>query len=239
MNKWTTAVFLPCRSGSERVPHKNTKPFGDAKDGLLGIKLDHLERLPGVDAIVLDSNDPVVLRYGQERQRRWRGAGSELVVVRRPDHLGQSSTTTDSLIQYGLETVDCETMVWTHVTSPFFDEREYARALNAYRERDTGAFDSLMAVTRIQSFCWVNGAPVNYQRAPIRWPRTQDLTPILEVNSGMFIVDRLLGLEMKDRIGRQPILFEVPPRIGLDIDDLEGFHLAEQLFRLASAPTSA
>ena len=33
------AVFLPCRAGSVRVPEKNTRPFADHPDGLVGLKL--------------------------------------------------------------------------------------------------------------------------------------------------------------------------------------------------------
>jgi CMP-N-acetylneuraminic acid synthetase len=33
-------IFLPCRSGSERVPEKNTKPFAEVEGGLLTIKLN-------------------------------------------------------------------------------------------------------------------------------------------------------------------------------------------------------
>ena len=38
-------VFLPCRAGSTRVPEKNTRPFAGHGGGLLGVKLDQLERL--------------------------------------------------------------------------------------------------------------------------------------------------------------------------------------------------
>ena len=32
-------VFLPCRAGSQRVPGKNTRPFGDLPGGLTELKL--------------------------------------------------------------------------------------------------------------------------------------------------------------------------------------------------------
>ena len=58
-------VFLPCRAGSERVPHKNTRPFAGEENGLLGIKLMQLESVQSVASIILDSNDEVVLERGE------------------------------------------------------------------------------------------------------------------------------------------------------------------------------
>jgi CMP-N-acetylneuraminic acid synthetase len=227
------AMFVPCRAGSERLPDKNIRPFAGRNDGLLGVKLDQLELVDAIDLVVVDSNDPRVLEIASARRERWR-ARSELLVRERPDALGRSDTTTDALIAYALETVACEELAWTHVTSPLIDARLYSQAIETFQGRDRCRYDSLMLVTRWQTFLWREEAghstPLYERRGTLRWPRTQDLEPVFEVNSGLFIVPRAIGLMRGDRIGASPQLFEVERSRGLDIDHADEFRLAELLF---------
>jgi CMP-N-acetylneuraminic acid synthetase len=228
----TLAMFLPCRAGSERVKRKNTRPFAGVEGGLLAVKLAQLEAVDALDVVILDSNDPEVLAIGAAKQRAWRGRG-ELVVRARPDALGASSTTTDALIAYALATVECDTLAWTHVTSPLCDTSVYATAIAAFRERDA-AHDSLMAVTPLRTFLWRDGedgpSPANYAPEPLRWPRTQDLAPLYEVNSALFVVPRAVGVARRDRIGERPILHVLDKITAADVDWEEDFALAESLF---------
>lgn len=224
----TVALFLPCRAGSVRVPDKNTRPFAGNLQGLLGRKLGQLERLRSVDRVVVDSNCPKVLELARMHRARWTG-DAQLDVVERPDHLGRSSTTTDELIAYALATVECDVLFWTHVTSPMVGADTYEAALRAFELRTRAEHDSLMAVTPLHAFTWTKHGPVNYDRARLRWPRTQDLEPVYEVNSAIFIVERALGLELGDRIGRNPLLFPLSKLEAIDVDDEVDFALAEAI----------
>jgi CMP-N-acetylneuraminic acid synthetase len=235
----TLALFLPCRAGSERVPDKNTRPFAGREGGLLALKLDTLEQVGALDEIVLDSNDPKVLALGEARQRTWTGR-ARLTVRARPDALGQSSTTTDSLIRYALDTVSCTDLAWTHVTSPLVPAVVHDEAFARYAARGM-RYDSLMAVTALRTFLWheVDGepAPMNHERSPLRWPRTQDLRACYEVNSALFVVPREVGRARADRIGERPILFELDRLIATDVDWEEDFALAETLYRMRAGRT--
>jgi len=51
-------AFLPCRSGSQRVPEKNTKDFAGVKGGILHIKLNQLLKSKRINAIILSTDDP-------------------------------------------------------------------------------------------------------------------------------------------------------------------------------------
>ena len=53
-------VFLPCRRGSQRVPHKNTKPIGRFANGLLELKLLQLSSTREIDRIFVSSDDEKV-----------------------------------------------------------------------------------------------------------------------------------------------------------------------------------
>lgn len=228
-------VFLPCRAGSERVRDKNTRPFAGHEGGLLGVKLDTLASVGSITSVVLDSNDPKVLDYGHQRQKSWQGH-ARLIVRERPDHLGASTTTTDSLIRYALDTLTGDDLLWTHVTSPLVPSTRIEEAIAAYHARDPEQYDSLMSVTALKTFIWADNQrgphPINYDTTPLRWPRTQDLTPLYEVNSALFIVPFALARHRRDRIGERPQLFVLDRLEAADVDWEEDFLLAETLYRL-------
>ncbi len=223
-------VFLPCRAGSTRVPDKNTRPFAGHDGGLLGLKLDQLERLAGIDCVIVDSNDLVVLERAEDRRTHWKGHAA-LEVRARPDALGRSATTTDALIGHALDTVDARTLMWTHVTSPMMDARAYAEVLDAWHGRDPDRHDSLMTVTPLRAFLWDADGPLSYRRDPVRWPRTQDIAPIYEVSSGAFLVPMDVGRRCRDRIGERPLLHPVSRIMSLDVDWEDDFLLAEAAYR--------
>lgn len=223
-------VFLPCRAGSVRVHDKNTRPFAGRPDGLVGLKLQQLSETKRVHRVVLDSNDAKVLEIGRAHQASWKGK-PELVVRERPDALGSSETTTDELVSYALDTLEGDVMLWTHVTSPFADARVYDAALRRFESLQP-PHDSLMSVRRVQSFLWNAQGPLNYDPKKLRWPKTQDLEPILEVDSAIFIVDMALGRRLRDRVGNHPFLYELSRIESVDIDWEEDFSYAEAAARM-------
>ncbi len=224
-------AFLPCRAGSQRVPHKNTRPFANRPDGLLGIKLEQLLDCRAIDQVILSTNDDAVIEIAQP----WlRNNGGRLTLDRRPDHLCASSTRTDDVITYVPSIVPEGDVLWTHVTSPFFGAEEYALAIAAYRQAvATGTHDSLLGVTELKTFIWNGeGRPVNYDREQEKWPRTQTLAPLYEVNSAIFIASIEVYQACSDRVGKRPLLHCIPKDKTVDVDWEEDFVIAAELWRL-------
>ena len=62
-----------------------------------------------------------------------------------------------------------------------------------------------------------------------KWPRTQTIGPLWEVNSGAFIASKAIYVNNMDRIGDTPYLFQLSDKIAFDIDWLPDFRLAETL----------
>ena len=219
-----TTVFLPCRKGSERVPAKNTRNFAGIEGGLIQIKLLQLLQSNKLDAICLSTNDPEVMDIAAKI------SDSRINILMRPDQLASSQTSTDDLIKYVPELIDSGTVVWTHVTSPFMDGEAYDQIIEAYQKALVSGYDSLATVSRIQTFLWNKEGPVNYDRNKEKWPRTQTLSPLWELNSGAFVADISIYKEMDDRIGAKPFLFEVDDQQGFDIDWEHDFYLAEKIW---------
>jgi CMP-N-acetylneuraminic acid synthetase len=218
-------VFLPCRKGSQRIPDKNIKSFAGVPNGLLQIKLEQLLNCTLVDQVILSSNDDRVLEYAASI------TDTKLVLDQRPDWLGSSETTTDQLINYVPSLINDGHVLWTHVTSPFIDENEYDKIIRLFYEKLTQGYDSLMTAKKIQTFIWNEFEAVNYDRNIEKWPRTQTIKPLYEIDSGAFIAPIEAYLSYSDRIGIKPFIYPLDGCKSLDIDWPDDFILAEQVFK--------
>jgi CMP-N-acetylneuraminic acid synthetase len=218
-------VFIPCRAGSERVPEKNTRSFAGLDGGLLKIKLDQILRIKLVDKIILSTNDTKVIEIAQNISDR-------VVIDVRSEELSLSSTSTDDLIKYIPSIITEGHVLWTHTTSPFLTHDVYSEAIKIYLENlEIGIHDSLMTVNRLQTFLWDQQGSFNYDRNIEKWPRTQTLKKLYEVNSGIFINSIDNYIKYEDRIGSNPYLMNVKGFSSFDIDWPEDFELAEMIYR--------
>ncbi|WP_339386209.1 acylneuraminate cytidylyltransferase family protein [Vibrio caribbeanicus] len=219
-------AFLPCRLGSQRVPDKNIRSFAGIEGGLLKIKLDQLSNSKRIDKIVVSSNDPRVIDFAYKYR------DSRVTIDERPDYLGRSSTTTDELINYVPSIISEGHVLWTHVTSPFLSGNDYNRIIERYFEALSCGYDSLMTVLRIQGFIWNKKEPISYSCNELKWPMTQNISPLFEVNSGAFVSSINNYKKFNDRIGENPFLLEQEKSKSIDIDWPEDFELAEKLFNV-------
>lgn len=218
-------VFLPCRLGSQRVPDKNIRDFSGIKGGLLKIKLDQLCYTDKVEKIVVSSNDPRVLEFAKNFK------DSRIIVDERPDSLGSNTTTTDELIKYVPSIIPDGDVLWTHVTSPFLNENDYKKIIDSYSDALNKGYDSLMTVLKIQGFIWDKSKPISYERNNLKWPMTQNIEPLFEIDSGVFLSSIDNYKEFDDRIGITPYLYEQERDKSIDIDWPADFEFAEKLWK--------
>jgi CMP-N-acetylneuraminic acid synthetase len=220
------SVFLPCRAGSERVPKKNTRTFAGIEGGLVNIKLNQLVACPSVDEIILSTNDDEVIQIAESL------SNNKIRIDRRPEHLATSSTSTDDLVKYVPTIIPEGEVLWTHVTSPFIDAKIYEEAIDTYKKlKREDNYDSLMSVTALRTFIWNKEGAVNYDRNKEKWPRTQTIEPLFEINSGIFLAGTGIYKQLQDRIGKRPYLFEVNDIDSFDIDWEEDFFIAEAIYK--------
>ena len=216
-------AFLPCRQGSERVKNKNTKPFATFSRGLVDLKLNQLVAAKHIDKIVLSTDDDSIIEHASS-------LGSEKIEThKREANLASSATSTDDLVGHARGLVDEGHILWTHVTSPFINAAIYDAIIEDYRNALQSGFDSLMTVTPIQGFLWDREKAINYDRAVEKWPRTQTLEPIFEVNSGVFLASCDIYDARQDRIGAKPHLHVMDKIDAMDIDWPHDFVIAEQM----------
>ncbi len=218
--------FLPCRAGSERVKNKNTRQFAGIEGGLLKIKLDQLTKCSLIDLIVLSTDDQKVIDIGKQYS-------GKVKIDIRPPELATSEARTDDLISYAASIVEGQHVLWTHVTSPFIGELIYTEAINDYfKVIESDDYDSLLSVTPLRVHIWdKEGKPVNYEKGETKWPRSQQVDTLYEVNSAIFINSKENYLKLNDRIGLKPFLYKMDKTASLDIDYEDDFLMAESIFR--------
>lgn len=220
------AFYLPVRAGSERVKNKNTRPFAGIEGGLLANKLRQLKAMQNVGEIILSTNDPACIAVGE----RFLPDCDKLKIIPRPDSLCSSATSLRDVIRYVYDITDADHVLWGHVTTPLVHGPLYDQAIAVYEKALTEGYDSLVSVSKFQNFLLdANGKMVNNDTA-LEWPRTQDLTPLYEINHAMFICPREL-YKLGKRSGSKPWLFEFEETRAHDIDWEEDFVIGELLFK--------
>lgn len=215
--------FIPCRKGSERVKKKNTRPFASFENGLLELKLLQMAKVSGMEKIIVSSNDDEVLEIVQKMKK----FDSRLQPMERPEEYGNSATSMESFIHYIAELEQEGSIFWTHVTHPFLSSSYFSEIIKKYREVREAGYDSLVTVTQIHKFIWSHDGPYNYDNTTEKWPRSQDLIPLFEINHGVYMMPFSKMRDVGDRIGTKPFLYDLPESAALDIDWEEQFYILE------------
>ena len=225
----SVSVIIPIRTGSQRVPQKNTRSFAGIRGGLTALKLRQLATTSGLAEIVVDTDEPSIHDIVDSLELN-AAQRSLIKITERDPWYARNETSTDDLIGYLAGKVTGDILLWTHVTSPLVDGPIYQTAIARYRAALAEGYDSLMTVTRLQEFIWDSGKAVNYDYERVKWPRTQDIVPWFFINSAIFIYDAKLAVARKNRIGDRPFMMELNKTEGWDVDWPEDFQVAELLY---------
>ena len=223
-------AYVPCRAGSERVKHKNTRPFAGYEKGLIEVKLNQLCQVDRLSKIIVSSNDPAILDYSA-----WFKSNVDARVDPRPrpDEYGSGSTSMEAFIRDQIATAETDgVMMMTHVTHPLVKPEHYVQAINAYEQAVRDGHDSLVSVTELRRFLWRNGKPFNYDNSVEKWPRSQDIEVVHELNHAIYLMPFALMREVGDRIGHNPLMYPMPEDVAMDIDWQEQFDFLQDLVNL-------
>jgi CMP-N-acetylneuraminic acid synthetase len=225
------SFFLPTRKGSQRIFNKNTRPFGNLSGGLLENKLRQLAKCKSLDEIVLSSNDELSISIAHRVNQ---SIGDKIRIIERPDFLCRDSTPLADLINYVPEIINNEHIIWGHVTTPFVSSDDYDNAISNYFTQIHSGYDTLVSVKKFQNFLikpdtnHIFNAEGNW--ADKKWPRTQDLSLLYEINHAIFITSREVYLSQNDRVGNHIYFYEMNAMKSFDIDWEDDFLIAEAIY---------
>jgi CMP-N-acetylneuraminic acid synthetase len=213
------AAFVPMRHDSERVRGKNYRPLG-------GRPLYHhiVASLLGcqqIDQVVIDTDSPLIAEDA-------RASFPEVLVLSRPQHLLGGDVPMNDVLLNDIDQVDADLYVQTHSTNPLLRSETIRAALDAFLG-DKAQYDSLFTVTPLHTRLWTpDGVAINHD--PEVLLRTQDLPPIMEENSCLYVFDAETLRERGNRIGARPLLYPLDPHEAWDIDDELDWLVVEALY---------
>jgi CMP-N-acetylneuraminic acid synthetase len=213
-------AIVPMRHDSERVRGKNYRPLGGRP--LFHHIIEALLASPAVSHVVIDTDSDTI---------RDSAAADfpEVEVLERPEHLRDGMVPMNDVLLHDVGRLEGDLFLQTHSTNPLLRPETVTAAVE--RLQADADSDSLFGVTRLQTRLWsADGQPINHDRAVLL--RTQDLPPVYEENSCLYLVTRESLERRGDRIGERPILFEVPPEEAWDIDEELDFRVVEALYAL-------
>src|SRR5690606_27649580 len=128
----------------------------------------------------------------------------------RPAHLADSETDLSDLIFYVSTIMKGDHILWTHVTSPFCDAALYEKIISTYFQCLGNRHDSLVTVRKFQNFLWDKRKKDIINRlGNLRWPNTQNLKELFEINNAVFLSSKLIYEVKNDRLGVNPYLYEM------------------------------
>ena len=113
------------------------------------------------------------------------------------------------------------------IEASFLNSDKYAQIIEKYFDILNCGYDSLITTCSIHGFIWSQNGPINYNRDEEKWPRTQTIEPVHEINSGAFMANARIYKKFSDRIGLKPFLYPLEKIQGFDIDWMDDFQMAQ------------
>jgi CMP-N-acetylneuraminic acid synthetase len=212
------AALVPMRHNSQRVPGKNYRLL--AGKPLYHHILDSLLLCKEITEIVVDTDSPQIIQGLQEHY-------PQVHILERPEHLRADTVPMNEVLLHDTAQIQADFYLQTHSTNPLLRPATISGAIQMMLE-NYPTYDSLFSVTRLQSRLWDQlGRAVNHNPAILL--RTQDLPPLYEENSCIYIFTRQTLLAHRTRIGERPLLFEIDPSEAWDIDEEIDFQFVDFL----------
>ena len=225
MAKINMKIFTIIKEESKRIPNKN---FTDLNGHPLWWYL--LYELKDLD-ITVNTDSPKFIKQLQKSDLK------KIQVIEREqkyidwenDESIDASPVEDMLFDFCKTIARSETVVLTHVTSPFLKKETIFDAVNVL-QNDLNA-NSIHSVLQIQDFIWLiednKANPINFFTDRVQ--RTQDLSPVLVSKGAFFIAKAGDILDQKKRLPEPLIFYPLNHTQSVEIDNFQDLEFARLL----------
>jgi CMP-N-acetylneuraminic acid synthetase len=214
-------ALVPMRHHSQRVPGKNYRLLGGKP--LFHHIIATLLECPEISQVVVDSDSPPVIEGLREDF-------PQVLILERPERLRADTIPMNEILAYDTTQVEADFYLQTHSTNPLLRRETISRAIQIFME-NYPAYDSLFSVTRWQTRLWDQLArPINHNPAILL--QTQDLPPVYEENSCIYIFNRQTLIERRNRLGERPMMFPIDVAEAWDIDEELDFFITDYLIKM-------
>lgn len=223
-------ALVPMRHHSQRVAGKNYRPL--AGKPLFHHIIGTLLQCPEIGEVVVDTDSEPVMEGLRQHFPTVR-------ILPRPAHLRADDVSMNEVLAYDTSQVEAENIrknpdvqgpiffLQTHSTNPLLRPQTISAAVQKFLS-GYPTYDSMFSVTRIQTRLWDQlGRAINHNPAVLL--QTQDLPPVYEENSCLYLFTRQILLARRNRLGDRPMMFEIPAAEAWDIDDELDFDIVNFL----------
>lgn len=213
-------ALVPMRHHSQRVPGKNYREL--AGKPLYQHIIETLLSVPEISAIVVDTDSDPVMDGLREHF-------PQVQIINRPEHLRADDVPMNHILIHDSGEVPADFYLQTHSTNPLLKSETVSRAINSFLA-DYPNRDSLFSVTRLQTRLYdKDGNAINHN--PKELIQTQDLPPVYEENSCLYIFTRENLIAKQHRISDRPMMFEIDADEAWDIDEELDFAITDFLLK--------
>jgi CMP-N-acetylneuraminic acid synthetase len=214
------AALIPMRHHSQRVPGKNYRLL--AGKPLFHHVIQALLAVPEIDEVVVDTDSEPIMEGVRKHF-------PQVKLINRPEHLRADDIPMNDILIHDTEQVQADFYLQTHSTNPLLKPNTISSAIKLLIT-NYPKYDSLFSVTRLQTRLYdQNGQAINHN--PRELIQTQDLPPVYEENSCIYIFNRANLLTKRHRISDHPLMFEIDADEAWDIDEELDFEICDFLLK--------
>ncbi|HKY53412.1 MAG TPA: acylneuraminate cytidylyltransferase family protein, partial [Anaerolineales bacterium] len=190
------AALVPMRHHSQRVLGKNYRPL--AGKPLFHHIIETLLAVSEINEIVVDTDSEPVM----DGLRKY---FPQVKIINRPEHLRADNVPMNDILIYDTDQVQADFYLQTHSTNPLLKPETVSRAIQLLIT-NYPKYNSLFSVTRLQTRLYDQyGNAINHN--PRELIQTQDLPPVYEENSCIYIFNQENLLAKRHRISDHPLMF--------------------------------
>ena len=208
-------AIMPIKLKNERCPGKNIRLLGSKP--LLQYELDSLKQTKMCDSINVYCSNEEIISY----------LPNGINFIKRPEKLDLPTSNFTQIFDEFMTNIDADVYVYAHATAPFVTAQTMKKCIESVAYGD---YDSAFCAVQLQDYLWQDGIPLNFDASNI--PRTQDLKPIYQETSGVYVFTKNVFLKYRRRIGINPYIAELNFKEAIDIDTPEDFELAEVMVNI-------
>ena len=221
-------AILPMKHNSSRVPGKNYRNFNGKP--LFMYILDTVLECKLLDKVVIDTNSELIINLIGEEYN-----SEKIIIYNRPKHLWDGSIAMNVILENVINDLNLnyDYFFQTHTTNPLLKVETINEAIKTFLEKELDGYDSLFSVKQWNTRLYqnINNKVVALNHNPNELLPTQDLEPLYEENSCMYLFNKRNLIKKKHRIGYKPYMFIMNDIESSDIDIETDFLIAECLHK--------
>jgi len=220
----SVSTIIPIKYNSSRVHGKNFKLINGKP--LFYYIISTLLKCKPIEYIIINTDNCIIINKINEYF-----STNKIIFYMRPDKLKGDNVSVNKLIEDTIINVPVNSKLYlqTHVTNPLLSCETIENAIQKMIDIQDN-YDSLFSVKTLYTRLYdKNSKAVNHN--PQDLIPTQDLDPLYEENSCVYIFSKKGFMKTKKRIGEKPYIFQMNSIESQDIDWMNDFYLVELIMQ--------